>query len=142
MGRSGRSPRQAKHLNQCTPWSKDTLPLSNAMSDTQGKYMIHPPPRHLSSAGIPKALSEQGCTLPRTPPKPPMAFDVPGSLWIPDDVPLRWEAPWENPHKMVVEVEERMESHPHVVSLLPIISSRSSPNMCFIPFILWSVVHS
>ena len=46
--------------------------------------------------------------LPRTLPKPLMAFDVPGLLRISDDVPLGWEALWENPHMMVVEVEERM----------------------------------
>ena len=31
-----------------------------------------------------------------------MAFDVPGSQAIPDGIPLGWEAPWENPHTMMV----------------------------------------
>ena len=42
------------------------------------------------------------------PPKPPMVFDVPGLLSTPDGVPLEWVAPWENPHKMVVEEEKRL----------------------------------
>jgi len=40
-----------------------------------------------------------GRALLRTPPESPMAFDVPGSRWIPDGVPLGWEAPWEIPTK-------------------------------------------
>ena len=49
-----------------------------------------------------------GRALLRTPLESPMAFDVPGSRWTPDGVPLGWEASWENPHKMVVEEEERL----------------------------------
>ena len=41
-----------------------------------------------------------------------MVSDVPGSFAIPDDVPLGREAPWENPHMMVAEEEERMD---HIV---------------------------
>ena len=43
-------------------------------------------------------------------PWPPMGLDVPGSLWILDGVPLERVAPWENPHIMVVEEEEAVQT--------------------------------
>ena len=66
-----------------------------------GGRVVSPPwiclPRHAGSPTLPRQA------LLKTPPNPPMAFDVPGSQAIPDGVPLGWEAPWEKPHKMKVE---------------------------------------
>ena len=57
----------------------------------------------------------------RDPAQPPMVFDVPGSQAIPDGVPLGWEAPWENPHKMMVEEEVRMILVPRGRRVSPLI---------------------
>jgi len=47
-----------------------------------------------------------------------MVLDVPGSLSTPDGSPLEQAKPWENPHKMVVEEETRMQNNQRGTKLL------------------------